>query len=82
MSTDNRTYLIVSYAEKDAAKAAGARWDPQRKQWYYSGAALPLALQRFDAKGRRRYICPSCGETGYSGQPPFSTCPPLCDDCN
>ncbi|MHA6629156.1 DUF5710 domain-containing protein [Pseudonocardia sichuanensis] len=30
----NRLYLDVPYAEKDEAKALGARWDPQIKRWY------------------------------------------------
>ncbi len=29
-----RVYLDVPYADKDAAKALGARWDPQAKRWY------------------------------------------------
>lgn len=29
-----RTYLNVSFEEHKAAKALGAKWDPQRKQWY------------------------------------------------
>ena len=29
-----RTYLDVPFAHKDAAKAAGARWDPAAKSWY------------------------------------------------
>jgi len=28
------TFLQVPYAEKDEAKALGARWNPQRKLWY------------------------------------------------
>lgn len=28
------TYLHVPYAEKDAAKALGARWDRNQRQWY------------------------------------------------
>jgi len=27
-------FLTVPYAEKDAAKALGARWNPTRKRWY------------------------------------------------
>ncbi|BCL76257.1 hypothetical protein JHS3_19930 [Jeongeupia sp. HS-3] len=27
-------YLAVPFAEKDAAKALGARWDAERKKWY------------------------------------------------
>lgn len=29
-----RTYLDVPFAEKDQAKALGARWDPQARRWY------------------------------------------------
>jgi hypothetical protein len=29
-----RVYLDVPYADKDAAKAAGARWDPGAKRWH------------------------------------------------
>ncbi|NYH79220.1 hypothetical protein FHR84_002554 [Actinopolyspora biskrensis] len=29
-----RIWLDVPFAEKDAAKAAGARWDPAEKRWY------------------------------------------------
>lgn len=32
--TPSRAYLDVPYAEKDAAKALGARWDPAAKRWY------------------------------------------------
>lgn len=32
--TDSKTYLNVPYAEKDEAKALGARWDPVNKKWY------------------------------------------------
>ena len=38
-----KTYLNVSYAEKDAAKALGARWDPANKKWYVP-AGKNLAL--------------------------------------
>jgi ribonuclease HI len=31
---NNKIYLNVSYAEKDKAKADGARWDPGAKKWY------------------------------------------------
>lgn len=32
--TNNKIHLNVPYAEKDAAKALGARWDPTKKKWY------------------------------------------------
>lgn len=39
-------WLDVPYAEKDEAKALGARWDPQARRWYASGATM-AALQRW-----------------------------------
>lgn len=33
-ATDDRTYLAVPYAEKDDAKALGAKWDRQAKAWF------------------------------------------------
>ncbi|MGL5826249.1 MAG: DUF5710 domain-containing protein [Nocardioides sp.] len=30
----DRVWLDVPYAEKDDAKAAGARWDPQARRWF------------------------------------------------
>jgi len=38
---DDRIWLTVPYPEKDAAKAAGARWDATAKQWWAPAAALP-----------------------------------------
>lgn len=39
---DGRVWLAVPYAEKDAAKAAGARWDPQARRWYAPRPDLPV----------------------------------------
>ena len=36
----SRIYLNVPFAEKDAAKALGARWDPKARQWYAPSAAV------------------------------------------
>ena len=33
-----RTYLNCPFAEKDEAKALGARWDGQKKRWYVQDA--------------------------------------------
>jgi len=33
-TTDDRTYLAVPYAEKDDAKALGAKWDRQARAWF------------------------------------------------
>jgi len=31
---DSKTYLNVPFAQKDAAKALGARWDTASKKWF------------------------------------------------
>jgi len=31
---DTKTYLNVPYAQKDDAKALGAKWDASSKKWY------------------------------------------------
>ena len=37
MSIVSRTYLRVPFAEKDEAKALGAKWDYLLRSWYYEG---------------------------------------------
>ena len=32
--TDSKTYLNVPFAQKDEAKALGARWDAVEKKWF------------------------------------------------
>lgn len=31
---NSKTYLNVPYAQKDEAKALGAKWDASKKKWY------------------------------------------------
>src|SRR5215210_6234605 len=47
-----RLWLDVPYAEKDTAKAAGARWDPDARRWY----ALRSMVYR-----RASNRCEACG---------------------
>jgi hypothetical protein len=44
-----RAWLDVPYAEKDQAKALGARWDPTARRWYAPPSAAP-GLQRWAAQ--------------------------------
>ncbi|MGQ0631623.1 MAG: DUF5710 domain-containing protein [Sporichthyaceae bacterium] len=37
----HRVWLEVTYAEKDAAKAAGARWDAAARRWYAPAGITP-----------------------------------------
>jgi hypothetical protein len=45
---DNQTWLDVPYAEKDDAKAQGARWDPEVRRWYAPQPDM-AALDRWQA---------------------------------
>ena len=44
-----KTALLVPFAEKDLAKPLGARWDPEKRQWYWPGPSknLPEGLKRW-----------------------------------
>lgn len=46
---DNRIWLDVAFAEKDEAKAQGARWDPAARRWYAPRAGM-TALDRWQAR--------------------------------
>jgi len=45
-----RQYLAVPYKEREAAKAAGARWDGTEKRWYVGDRADPAKLERFTVR--------------------------------
>ena len=43
---DSKTYLNVPFAQKDAVKALGARWDAANKKWYVpAGKDIALFAQ-------------------------------------
>ena len=46
---DNRIWLDVAFAEKDEAKAQGARWDPTARRWYAPRSGM-TALDRWQAR--------------------------------
>ena len=47
MVAEQQAWLDVPYADKDAAKAAGAGWDPAARAWYAGPRADPAALARW-----------------------------------
>lgn len=49
--TEDRVYLIVSYDEKEDAKALGAKWDKTKKQWY-APYAEPSLVERWGVHAR------------------------------
>ena len=43
-----KVYLYVPYSEKDNAKKCGAKWDQEKKQWYYfSDGTNDLSFQKW-----------------------------------
>lgn len=45
--TDSKLYLNVPYAQKDAAKALGARWDAATKKWYVPAGKDPAPFAQW-----------------------------------
>lgn len=45
------TFLNVPYAEKDEARALGARWNPTRKKWYVPDGVDAAPFARWLAGG-------------------------------
>lgn len=51
-SKQGPTYLSVPYAEKDGAKALGAKWDRFKKKWYLpAGKEMPEGLKKYATDG-------------------------------
>lgn len=46
-ASDGRTWLNVSRAEKDQAKALGARWDPNMARWFVPAATDLAPFERW-----------------------------------
>ena len=53
-----KTYLNVPYAQKDYAKAHGAKWDREMKKWYVESDvpnSVPATLVQFFHTGASFY---------------------------
>jgi hypothetical protein len=44
-------FLNVPYAEKDEAKALGARWNPTKRRWYVPDGAATAAFAKWTGQG-------------------------------
>ena len=42
-----RHYIECPFKEKEEAKSLGAKWDPERKKWYYTGLQNPALFKRW-----------------------------------
>ncbi len=54
---DSRTYLnLLGKAERDAAKAAGARYDPAEKRFYFEATKVPPEMEGFVRPVAKLYL--------------------------
>lgn len=65
-AVEETTWLDVPYEDKDAAKAAGARWNPQHRRWYAPRSEM-AALQQWQARPDLPTLLPGEDRTFGSG---------------
>ena len=53
---EERIYTLVSYYEKDQAKPFGARWDPERKSWYFLSEENKQEWEEYKQKMKEKTI--------------------------
>lgn len=59
--------LKVAYAEKDQAKALGARWNPTRKAWYIPEGKPSEPFARWIVAGSATTAAPERGSSAGNG---------------
>ena len=59
-----KTYLNCPFAEKDEAKALGARWDAQKKKWYVQDVQDLAPFERWLAEGAAAAPAPRSNASG------------------
>jgi len=62
-----RTNLQVPFAEKDEAKALGARWDPGRRTWYVQNVTDMGPFARWMPGGADAAAAPAGGAQARKG---------------
>lgn len=82
-------FLKVPYAEKDEAKALGARWNSARKAWYVPDGKDEAPFARWISADAGEPAAPAASRDSFSGAPvtgkhyielphdcqPFAICP-------
>ncbi len=63
-----RIYLTVPFAEKDAAKSLGARWDSDKKQWYFLSDRDSAPFAKWIASGSSSSPTKSSGQSKKPSQ--------------
>lgn len=54
MANNSKNYINVPFIEKDKAKALGARWDPEKKSWYYTNPKNAYLFNKWAPKPKTR----------------------------
>ena len=44
---NEKHYIDCPFEEKNEAKALGAKWDPDKKKWYYTGDMDPVKFKKW-----------------------------------
>ena len=44
---NEKHYINCPFEQKDEAKALGARWDPEKRKWYYTGDKDPEKFRKW-----------------------------------
>jgi len=62
-------FLNVPYAEKDAAKALGARWNPTRRRWYVPDGAATEPFAKWIDGAAGEGASPAPGKSPAAARP-------------
>ena len=77
--------LTVPYAEKDEAKALGARWNPAKRRWYVPDGVAPAAFEKWVGEGSATPAAAASGSRvdSYQGKTVVgANYVPLAHNCN
>ena len=61
-------FLTVPYAEKDDAKALGARWNPTKRRWYVPDGVATAPFAKWAGQGVDAAAAGGQGAGGASGR--------------
>ena len=61
-------FLTVPYAEKDEAKALGARWNPTKRRWYVPDGVATAAFEKWAGQGGDAVAPANAGAAAAAGR--------------
>jgi len=74
-----RTNLTVPFAEKDAAKSLGARWDPALRVWYVNNVPDLAPFAQWMPRSAKADMAPPAPATRPAAITRAPRTEPLCD---